>query len=249
MNMSPAPEGIPPTVPEFLPEARRLAALMRRFSAEELGRMLRISPRLARETFDRYRSFDDPAAPQVPALFAYDGSVFRHIGPRTLPAAELRYAQPRLRIASALYGLLAPLDAIRVYRLEFAAKPDGLPGSLYDFWRPRLTAPLIAQAQVAGGILVNLGSLDLLPAFDIGLLTERVRLITPEFMERQHGGLQTVRTYAKMARGEMVRHILTHRIEQPEALKEFEWNGFAFSAKDSDASRYRFVRTHPSPRS
>ena len=47
--------------------------------------------------------------------------------------------------------------------------------------------------------------------------------------------------YAKMCRGEMTRFILKNRIEQPEQLKAFEWEGFSYDAASSDAQTLRFL--------
>lgn len=94
-----------------------------------------------------------------------------------------------------------------------------MPGSLYDYWRPLLTDPLIGTVRGAGGVLVNLASLDVLGALDMDRIRGQVRVVTPEFQERRDGRFETVRTYAKMARGEMTRYILQQRIETPEALK------------------------------
>ena len=47
--------------------------------------------------------------------------------------------------------------------------------------------------------------------------------------------------YTKMSRGEMTRFILENRIENPEDLKEFSWEGFEFDEALSDESRFVFI--------
>ena len=43
---------------------------------------------------------------------------------RSLSAADLGWAQDRLRILSGLYGLLSPMDRIQPYRLEMGTRLD-----------------------------------------------------------------------------------------------------------------------------
>ena len=44
-----------------------------------------------------------------------------------------------------------------------------------------------------------------------------------------------------MSRGEMTRFILKNRIENPEDLKEFSWEGFEFDEALSDERRFVFI--------
>ncbi len=110
--MSPVPAGLPVAEPEFRNDAELLAAKMRRYTQEEIAVLLKISPKLARENYMRYQQFDAPDNPIKQALFAYNGSVFKHIQAGTFSVDDLEYAQNHLRIVSTLYGLLRPLDRI-----------------------------------------------------------------------------------------------------------------------------------------
>ena len=94
----------------------------------------------------------------------------------------------------------------------------------------------------SGGILINLASLDVWGAFDEKELRAQVRVITPEFQEWRNGKYETIRTYAKQARGAMTRYILLHRLETPEEIIRFEWEGFQYNKEISDTERYIFTR-------
>ena len=244
MEMSPRAMAQLPTEtePMFADEAQMLVAAMRGFSEEELARMLKISPKLAAQGKERYCCFGQPSNPRKAAIAAYNGSVFRAIDVSSLTSDDLLYAQDRLRIVSILYGLLRPLDRIEAYRLSYEVKLFPGQRSLYDFWSPKLTEPLIADVAAAGGVLVNLASLDVQGAFRMDALRQAVRIVTPEFQERRKGRYVTVQTYAKMCRGAMTRYIIRHRIESPDDLKAFSWNGFEFDAAVSDDDRLVFSR-------
>ena len=242
MNMLPVRQELPKTSPRYAKQASELAAAMRDLSVSELERKLKISESLARLNHERYRMFDAPGHTEKQALTAYDGSVFKALGTSDFSVEDFVYAQNRLRIVSTLYGLLRPLDMIQAYRIAFNLKLPSFQGNLYDYWRPLLTGPLIEDVRAAGGILVNLASLDVQGVFDMPRLDSAVKRIVPEFVEYRNGKYETIRTYAKIARGEMTRYILRNRIETPEKLKSFTGAGFRYAAELSDDVRYVFRR-------
>ena len=55
--MSVVEQEFPGTTPEYTTEAEYLAEKMRHFSASELEKMLKISPKLAAENYERYQRF------------------------------------------------------------------------------------------------------------------------------------------------------------------------------------------------
>ena len=119
-------------------------------------------------------------------------------------------------------------------------KLDG--ANLYDYWVPKLTTPLLEDVRKVGGIMVNLASMDIQGALKMDELRKEVRVITPEFQEWRDGKYETVRTYAKIARGTMTRYIVMNRVEEPEELKAFNEDGYTFNADLSDEEHYFFTR-------
>lgn len=233
--------GVPRTTrPLFDDTARMLAARLATLSADELAALLRVNRRLAAENRRRYGTFHDNDS--TAAIACYTGIVFRHIDPAHFSAADFEYAQQHLHITSFLYGLLRPLDAIRPYRLEGGVPIPGMDDRTpFDLWPERLTDPLLEAVRRDGGVLVNLASGEMRHLFDWRLLEREVRIITPEFRLREDGRLRTVVVYTKMCRGAMVRHILRNRIEDAEALKLFEWEGFRYDPEASRGDRFVFT--------
>lgn len=233
-TMATADAGIVPAAsqPLFADVADRLAAQLAALSAEELGRLLRVNARLAAENRRRYLAFHD--APQLAAITAYTGIVLKRIDPQSFSSEDFAWAQEHLNITSFLYGLLRPLDAIRPYRLEGDAMlPAAGERTLFEFWRERLTETLMERVRQDDGVLVNLASGEMKRLFDWPRVVREVRVITPEFRVREGERLKTVVVYAKMCRGEMTRRILRERITDPEALRDFEWEGFRFDSGSS----------------
>lgn len=243
MDMSPIKNVETGTFPQFNNDAEFIASKMRNYSREQLQLLLQISNKLTDINYERYQQFDDISCPVKQAILAYTGSVYQHIDPTTFTAKDYQYAQEHLRIISTLYGLIRPLDLIKAYRIAFKIKLKGLKeNNLYDYWLSKLTQPLIQDVQKNGHILINLASLDVLGALDMERLQKETRVITPEFKELRNGKYETIRTYAKMARGEMTRYILKKRIESPENLKKFKWDGFIYRKELSDDQHYIFTK-------
>lgn len=231
------------TFPLFKEDALLIASHIREYSRDQLQILLQLSNKLTDINYERYQQFTSPQAPQRPALLAYAGSVFKHLNPGTFSPKDYQYAQSHVRIVSTLYGLLRPLDLIQAYRIAFKLKIKGMKEKdLYEYWYPKLTTPLIEDTQKSGGILVNLASLDIQAALDMEQLGREVRVITPEFKELRNGKYETIRTYAKMARGEMTRYILLNRLTKPEELQKFQWDGFRYNARLSEGDRYIFTK-------
>lgn len=231
------------TFPQFGKEAHTIASHMSGYSRDQLQLLLQISNKLTDINYKRFQQFDSPSTPQKPAILAYTGTVFQHLQPYTFSPEDYRYAQDHLRIVSTLYGLLRPLDLIKAYRIAYKLKIKGMPEKdLYEYWKPRLTIPLIEAVRESGGILINLASLDIQGALEMDKLEKEIRLVTPEFKEFRNGKYETIRTYAKMARGEMARYLLLNRFSKPKDLQKFEWNHFRYIPQLSDESHYIFTK-------
>lgn len=85
--------------------------------------------------------------------------------------------------------------------------------TMFDYWKPLLTDYFIEEIKKRGGILVNLASGEMKDLFDWKRVESEVRVVTPDFQVWKGGKLKTVVIYAKMCRGEMVRHIIKNRID------------------------------------
>ncbi len=230
------------TEPRFQSEASGIALQMSQFPLEELERLLRINGKLAVENYNRYQEFHDDAVPQLPALLAYTGIVFKRLNPKDFSVEDFLYAQDHLRLTSFCYGLLRPLDVIRPYRLEGDVQlPEPGGQSMFAYWRSRLTDAFIEDIKACGGVLCNLASEEMKGLFDWNRVEREVTVVTPEFHTWKNGKLATIVIYTKMARGEMTRFILQNRITSVEALKAFTWEGFQWNGQLSDAGRLVFV--------
>lgn len=230
------------TIPKFEAEAVENALEMSQYSTEELEKLLRVNAKIAAENRLRYHDFCSEDNRPMPALCAYTGAVFKRILPKDFTADDFYYAQEHLCITSFLYGLLRPLDGIKPYRLEGDARlPEKGGISMFDYWKPLLTDYFISEIKKQGGVLLNLASGEMKDLFDWKRVEQEVRVVTPDFQVRKGGELKTIVIYAKMCRGEMVRFIIKNRIERPEDLKTFTWEGFALDESRSADNHLQFT--------
>jgi hypothetical protein len=230
---------LPPTRPQFEQEAATLARAAAKLSARKLGDLMHISDALAKLNTERFRGFDE--APERPAIFAFAGDVYTGFEVKSLDEEAILYAQDHLRILSGLYGLLRPLDEIRPYRLEMGTRWAPRRKSLYAWWGKRIAEQLSEDAAAAGGTIINLASKEYWSAV-AGQLPHDLRVIEIDFREETPNGLRFNTFAAKRARGMMARYICEHRIEDAEALKGFDSDGYAFDPEHSTDGSWRFSR-------
>lgn len=225
------------TKPLFEEETHILLRKLREHTPWELEEILKTNQKLAFKAFDDILSFDF-ANQGVPATFTYDGLVYRHLAPLTLSKSAIERSQSIMCIVSAFYGLLRPLDGILPYRLEMRSGLTINGKNLYDFWGDKLYRSLFNDDYC----VVNLASEEY-----AGVIRKHLRsndsFIDMVFQTAISGRLKMVATTtAKMARGQMARYILENNIDDPEALKTFEWGGLAFEKSLSYQNRYVFIQ-------
>ena len=137
-----------------------------------------------------------------------------------------------------LKAILKPMDGVTPYRLEMQAKVGiGDAKNLYEYWGELLYRSVIDDSR----IIINLASKEYSKCIE-KYLTPQDRYITIVFCELSGDKLVTKGTYAKMARGEMVRFIAENNIENPVEIQKFDRLGYSFRSDLSSDSEYVFER-------
>lgn len=237
------------TQARFEKEAMETVSWMSRFSSQTMMELLRVNEKIASETVERYQLMERGEAELLPALLSYSGAVFKRISARDFNRIEWAFAQKHLRIFSALYGMLRPLDRVGAYRMEgWVQLPDneGKLQTRFEKWKKLLTQGFIQEIIENGGVLLHLASEEMQLFVDWEEVCRRVRVVKPDFYEIRDGKLRSVTMYAKMCRGEMVRYIIHNQIDDIESVKGFQWEGFQYSPNDSSPDHLVFVRMQAS---
>ena len=200
----------------------------------ELESYMKINEKLAGQAFVDIQAFDMEKKGTA-AILTYDGLVFKHTEALEWSEEELIYAQEHLRILSACYGSLKPLDGIQPYRLEMQCKIPIDGQNLYGFWNDEIYKDVYKDNQV----VLNLASEEY--AKCVRKYAKYDKFIDVEFLNMHKGKLKTLATLAKMARGHMVQYVIKNRIDEPEKIKGFDWNAYEYEASLSDEKKYVFV--------
>lgn len=228
---------IPTGLPSFLEETTRILDWLKSKQRTELKELWKCNDKIADQNFERLEHMDLYNR-LTPAILAYEGIAFQYMAPAVFETSQLDYVQKHLRILSAFYGVLKPMDGVTPYRLEMQAKAAiGNAGNLYDYWGSRLYHTVRDES----GIIVNLASKEYAKCIEKYLSPED-KYLTITFCELAGGKLVTKGTYAKMARGEMVRYMAEKCIEDPIQIREFDRLGYRFMEGLSSESEYVFER-------
>ncbi|WP_018410874.1 peroxide stress protein YaaA [Methyloversatilis thermotolerans] len=232
------------TRPDFLAHSAELIEMLRRRSPAEIASLMSISDALAALNFERFASWTADYGPERgrQAAYAFNGDVYEGLNVRTLDAAAVDWLQGHVRILSGLYGVLRPLDLMLPYRLEMGTRLSNARGKdLYAFWGDLPAQALNeALANENAQVLVNLASDEYFKSVRRKVL--RAEVIQPVFQDWKGEGYKVISFFAKRARGLMARYAAQRHITDPEALRGFDVEGYAFDASVSTASEWIFRR-------
>jgi cytoplasmic iron level regulating protein YaaA (DUF328/UPF0246 family) len=234
------------TQPEHLEHAQVLIDQLRDFSPAQIAELMHLSDKLAGLNAARFGSWQPAFTPDnaKQALLAFKGDVYTGLNAKDFSEADFDFAQQHLRMLSGLYGLLRPLDLMQPYRLEMGTKLANVRGNnLYDFWGERISGWLNGALEAQGdNVLLNLASNEYFSAVKRKALN--ARLINTEFKDLKNGQYKIISFYAKKARGLMARYVIKERLNDPAGLKDFNYQGYCFSAEQSKPDSLVFLREH-----
>jgi len=215
---------------EFLNETKYLVNELKKYNLDDLQKLMGLSDSLAKINFERYKQWSLKSQQVSPAIFMFQGDVYKGLKADKFSEKELDFAQNNLRIISGLYGLIKPLDMIFPYRLEMGTHIETSAGnSLYNFWGDKLKNSLLDEMETEEKI-VNLASNEYSKALKIDSIKSQV--ITPVFKDYKNGKLKVISFYAKKARGEMANYIIQNKITNPLDIESFSTDGYKFNSKD-----------------
>ena len=227
----------PVALPEFIDKTTEILNWLKDKSKEELKAIWKCNDKILEQNFHRLENMDLYQM-LTPAVLSYEGIAFQYMAPSVFEIQQFEYLQNHLRILSAFYGILKPMDGVTPYRLEMQAKVViGDAKNLYEYWGDSLYCSLIDESR----IIINLASKEYSKCIE-KYLTPQDRYITVTFCELSGDKMITKGTYAKMARGEMVRYMAENNIENPVQIQKFERLGYSFRADLSSDSEYVFER-------
>ena len=240
---SPA-EGVPHTLPQFVAESAEFIEVLKHKTPVQISELMDLSDNLAALNVARYEAWRPKftAKNSKQAVLAFNGDVYEGLEAKSLKPKDLEWAQDHVCILSGLYGILRPLDWMQPYRLEMGTALTNLRGkNLYQFWGASISQHLNAQlAKDKTPVVINLASQEYFKVVDQKVL--KARVIECVFEEFKGGKYKVISFFAKRARGLLARYAIQKHIQNPEKLKEFNLEGYAYAASESDTNRWVFRR-------
>lgn len=234
------------SLPDRLDQSVQIMAKLKTLSKPKIAALMKLSPQLAELNQRRFEAWhpDFTQENARPAALAFAGDVYIGMDAASLKAADLKWAQGRLRILSGLHGMLKPLDLIQAYRLEMGSKlPVRRKKNLYDFWGEDLAKTIDSElaGQPAGErFVLNLASAEYAKAAKLKAVDAPV--YTADFLDAKNGQYKAIQFYLKQARGRMARWVIEQRIKEAEHLKAFDAAGYRFDPERSEVRHLVFVR-------
>lgn len=223
-------------LPVFLEQTQILMEYIQSLSYEECKVLWNCNDKIARQNFERFTDMKLKSQ-LTPAILSYEGIQYQYMAPSVFEENQYDYIQEHLRILSGFYGVLKPMDGVTPYRLEMQAKLS-VQGkkNLYDFWGKQLYEEVVDDSH----IIINLASKEYSSCIEKYLQPEDT-YITCVFGEYDGKKVRQKGTYAKMARGEMVRFMAEKKIEDPEEIKQFDRLGYCYREELSTDTEYVFI--------
>lgn len=227
-------------LPEYLSQTEEILRWLQSKTYAELKDLWQCNDKIAEQNYMRLKNMDLHKQ-LTPAILSYEGIAYQYMAPTVFEDKQFDYVQEHLRILSGFYGVLKPMDGVTPYRLEMQARASiNRHKNLYDLWGSRIYESVRDQ----DGVIINLAAKEYSKCVE-KYLTKQDTYITVTFCEAFKGKLVTKATYAKMARGEMVRYMAEMQIENPVEIKNFDRLGYVYKDDLSTDAEYVFERVGP----
>ncbi len=221
------------STPSLLNYSKELISEFKKYSKEDIAKLMKISDKIAELNYNRFQNFKFPLTldNSKQALLAFKGDVYKDIDVDNYSNNDVNFAQKHVRILSGLYGVLKPLDLIQPYRLEMHLKTK--------FWKDKVTNYFLKNVD-KNEVIINLASQEYFNSVDTNKIPNRIIKII--FKELKGKDYKIIAIYAKRARGTMTNYIIKNKIENIEKLKKFNLDGYKFDDNMSRKNGFIFVR-------
>lgn len=219
---------------------RHVLSALKDLSVLNIMQLMKVSEKLAKLNYDRFQNFE--TLPEKQAIYAYNGDVYNNIDIDTFDSNSVDFSQKHLRILSALYGALKPLDMIKAYRLEMSCKLSPIaPRCMNDFWKNHITSGINDELKShKNKFLINIASNEYSSSIDTKVLY--TPMINIHFRETRENILKNIAINSKKARGVLVGYIIKNQLDHPEDIKSFSKLDYKFNKRLSDLNNFYFTK-------
>lgn len=212
-------------------KSKEIIDVLKELDKDELQKALKINDSIV-ETISKYiQDFDNEIS--YNALYMYHGLAYRWMDLHEFDKLSLNYLDKNLLILSALYGPINAFERIKAYRLDFNSNVKVDDRTLKKFWKDEYN-----KAIETDELVLNLASDEFSCLFD----KKNYKWIDFEFVEIKDKKIKKHSTISKKARGRMVKYLAINKIEKPEDIKKFNYDGFKYNEEKSSVNLYYFEK-------
>ncbi|MBJ8350133.1 peroxide stress protein YaaA [Streptococcus zalophi] len=218
----------------FNPKTTAILTELAKMGPEELAHFYKIKPEAAQKEWDRIQTIQNKEANYYPAIFLFNGLMYRYINRLEFSPCELKRVNTDVLITSSLYGVIPALTPIAPHRLDFSQKLiiDGK--SLKQYWQKDFDASFNTE-----DIFISLLSSEFEDIFSKPI---REQLIKVVFMEAKKGQLKTHSTISKKGRGAFLAAAIKQEARELSDLKKLTFDGFSYHEDLSKPNKLTFVK-------
>ncbi|MFS9320302.1 peroxide stress protein YaaA [Streptococcus infantis] len=216
------------------PESQAVLEELATYSVQELESFYKISAEKAQEEYERLQALKNGTVNSYPALYLFDGLMYRNIKRDNLSKVEQAYLEKHLMITSALYGVIPAFAPIAPHRLDFLMKLKVAGKSLKSHWQSAYEESLNGEE-----LIFSLLSSEFETVFPKEV---REKMVTFKFMEERDGKLKIHSTISKKARGAFLTALLENQVTSVEEIKKLSFAGFHYREDLSTGKELAFVK-------
>ena len=220
----------------FTKETKEIIQVLKSLSPWDIQSLMKVNEKIAFQSYAYFQDFNFEKE-GVCGLLGYDGLVFKNIKAEEFSKEDFEFANDNIKILDAFYGIVNPLDEVLPYRLEMQYPIKIEDKNLYKFWNDKIYNKLYSEDNV----IVNLASEEYAKVVRKFLKEDDI-FIDIDFKVYKNGKLKTLATLAKIARGQMVKYIVENKINNPEDLKNFNFDNYKFSHNLSTNRKFVFIK-------
>jgi len=216
------------------PESQAVLEELATYSVQELESFYKISAEKAQEEYERLQALKNGTENSYPALYLFDGLMYRNIKRDNLSKVEQAYLEKHLMITSALYGVIPAFAPIAPHRLDFLMKLKIAGKSLKSHWQSAYEESVKDEE-----LIFSLLSSEFETVFPKEV---REQMVTFKFMEDRDGKLKVHSTISKKARGTFLTALMKDQVTSVEEIKKLSFAGFTYRDDLSSDKEMVFVK-------
>lgn len=217
--------------PKYIKHTKEIIRELKLLNKDEISTMMKLKGKLLDETFSIIRNLKLNPKELTPSIQLYTGVVYESFKLYNFDEYELEYLNNSVRIISALYGVLAPMDGIQNYRLDFTMKLKDI--QLSKFWKD-----LILKEFKKEDMILDCASHEF--SHFLNPLKEKVHRV--EFIDVVDGQEKIISYNAKKLRGLMANYCIRNQVKSIEKIREFNVEGYTYDPKSSTSQLSIFKR-------